>query len=91
MIRICVWNVGIMTMWICFPCSKKWRVEERDDWKGLVDAIQADRAHLQVRKPLSVYFCRFPLYHGTAFLLLPITCRKKTSLCKRSLQISNSN
>jgi len=27
--------------------SKKWRVEERDDWKGLVDAIQSDRATLQ--------------------------------------------
>jgi len=27
--------------------SKKWRLNERDDWKSLVDSIQVDRARLQ--------------------------------------------
>lgn len=27
--------------------SKKWRLQERDDWKSLVDSVQRDRARLQ--------------------------------------------
>ena len=27
--------------------SRKWRLQERDDWKSLVDSVQADRARLQ--------------------------------------------
>lgn len=27
--------------------SKKWRLQERDDWKALVDSVQRDRTRLQ--------------------------------------------
>ena len=27
--------------------SKKWRLQERDDWKSLVDSVQRDRCRLQ--------------------------------------------
>lgn len=27
--------------------SRKWRLQERDDWKSLVDSVQADRVRLQ--------------------------------------------
>ena len=27
--------------------SKKWRLQERDDWKSLVDSVQHDRSRLQ--------------------------------------------
>jgi hypothetical protein len=36
-----------LTLQLKIENSKKWRLQERDDWKSLVDSIQIDRSRLQ--------------------------------------------
>lgn len=36
-----------LTLQLKIENSKKWRLQERDDWKSLVDSIQIDRTRLQ--------------------------------------------
>ena len=47
--------------------SKKWRLNERDDWKSLVESIQVDRARLQEEcQRLEAEVLRLHVKHGTS-------------------------
>lgn len=50
--------------------KKQWRVEERDDWRALLDSMQADRTALQHQNDrLEVSFAR-----AVALVLLSLPC-----------------